>query len=41
MTLTLILSVDKNVIKIYDDKDIKLFCRDLIDIALEADQSIG
>ena len=26
VTLTLILSVDKDVIQIHDDKDIKLFC---------------
>ena len=41
MTLTLILNVDENVIQIYDNEDIKLFCQDLVDIALEAGQSIG
>ena len=42
VTLTLILSVDEDVIQIHDDnKDIKLFCQDLVDIALEAGRSIG
>ena len=41
MTLTLILSVDEDVIQIHNDEDIELFCQDLVDIALEAGRSIG
>ena len=41
VTLTLILSVDEDVIQIHDDKDIELFCQDLVDIALEAGRSVG
>ena len=36
VTLTLILSVDEDVIQIHNDKDIELFRQDLVDIALEA-----
>ena len=39
--LTLNLSVDEDVIQIYDDKDIELFYHDFVDIALEAGRSIG
>ena len=31
-----IIKIDKNVIQIHDDKDIKLFSKDLIDVFLEA-----
>ena len=41
VTLTLILSVDEDVIQIHDDEDIELFCQDLVDIALEAGRSVG
>ena len=41
VTLSLIFSIDKDVIQIYNDKNIKLFCQDLIDITLEASRSIG
>ena len=41
VTLTLILSVDEDVIQIHYNKDIKLFCQDLVDIALEAGRSVG
>ena len=41
MTLTLILSVDEDVIQIHNDKNIDLFYQDLADIALEAGRSIG
>ena len=41
MTVTLILSIDEDVIQIHNDKDIKLFSQDLVDIALEAGWSIG
>ena len=40
LTLTLILGVDENVIQIYNDKDIELFWQDLVDIVLEAGQSV-
>ena len=41
VTLTLILSVDEDVIQIHNNKNIKLLCQDLVDIALEAGQSVG
>ena len=41
VTLTLILSVDEDVIQIHNDENIKLFCQDLVDIALEAGRSVG
>ena len=41
VTLILILSVDEDVIQIHNDKDIKLFYQNLVDIALEAGRSIG
>ena len=41
MALTQIFNIDKNVILINNDKDVKLFGQDLIDITLEARQSIG
>ena len=41
MTTALIFSINKDVIQIYDDKDIELFCQDLIDVILEADRSVG
>ena len=40
MTPSLIFSVDENIIQTYNNKDIKLFYQDLIDISLEAGQSI-
>ena len=40
VTLTLILSVDEDVIQIHDDKDIELFYQDLVDIALEVGWSV-
>ena len=40
VTLPLIYSIDKNVIQINDEKDIKLFCQDLINIALDVGQNI-
>ena len=40
VTLTLILNIDEDVIQIYDGENIKLFCPDLVDIALETGQSV-
>ena len=40
VTLTLILSVDEDVIQIHDDENIELFYQDLVDIALEAGRSV-
>ena len=40
VTLTLILSVEENVIQIYNNKDIEPFCQGLVDIALEAGRSV-
>ena len=41
VTLTLILSVDEDIIQIHNDKNIELLCQDLVDIALEAGWSVG
>ena len=41
MAFALILDVDENIIQIHNDKDIKLFREDLIDIALEYCRSVG
>ena len=41
MAFSLVLSVDKGVIQIYNAKDIKFFCKDFTDIALECCQSVG
>ena len=35
-----VLVLDKNIIQIYNNKDIKFFCKDLIDIALEYYRSL-
>ena len=40
-SLAWFLSVDKNVIQIHNDKNIKFFCQDLIDVFLEAYSDIG
>ena len=40
MTLLRIFGIDENVILINDDKDVKLFNQDLIDITLETRRSI-
>ena len=36
----LILSIDEDVIQIHNNKDIKLFCQDYIDITLEAGRNV-
>ena len=41
MTLARILNIDEDVILINNNKDIKFFGQDLIDITLEACRSIG
>ena len=41
VTLARILGIDKDVIQINDDENVKLLGQDLIDITLEARQSIG
>lgn len=40
MILTLIFSINKDIIQIYDNKNIQFFGQDLIDITLEASRSI-
>ena len=41
VSLPWIFDIDKNIIQIYNDKDIELFRQDLIDIALEASRCVG
>ena len=41
MSLPWVFCVDENVIEINNDKDIKFFGQDLVNIALEAGQCIG
>ena len=41
MAFSLVLDIDKDIIQIYNDKDIKLFCKNLIAIALEGCQSVS
>lgn len=36
MTISIIINVSENVVQIYNDKDVVLFGKDLIDISLEA-----
>ena len=40
MILALIFSVEEDVIQVYNNKDIKFFWQDLIDITLEASLSV-
>ena len=40
MTFFFNFDIDKNVIKIHNNKNIKFFCKDLINIALESCQNI-
>ncbi len=37
MLFSLTFSLDENDIKVHDNKDVKLFCQDLIDVALKYD----
>ncbi len=41
MFFSLIFSVDENVIKVHNNKDVELLCQDLIDATLESDQYVG
>ena len=41
ITFSFVLSIDEDIIQIHNDKDIKLFCKDFIDIVLECCQNIG
>ena len=41
MFFVFVFDIDKNVIEVYYHKNIKLFCQDLIDIALERGWYIG
>ena len=41
MLFSLILSIDKNVIKVYNNKNVKLFHQHLVDIALKYGWYIG
>ena len=41
MAFSLVLSIDEDIIQIHNDKNIELFCKNLIDIALEFCRSVG
>ena len=41
VAFSLVFSVDENIIQIHNDKDIKFFRKDLIDVALECCRSVG
>ena len=41
VALTWVLSINEDIIQVYDDKDIETFGQDLIDITLKTCQCIG
>ena len=41
MLFTFAFDIDKNVIELYYHKNVKLFCQNLIDVALKCDQCIN
>ena len=41
MVFSLVLSIDEDIIQIHNDENMELFCKDLIDIALEYCWSVG
>lgn len=41
MCMTWVINIDENIIEINDNKDLKLFGQNLIDITLEIGQSVG
>ena len=41
MAFSLIFGLDKDIIQIHNDKDIKFFCKDFINVALEFYQSVN
>ena len=41
MAFALILTVDEDIIHIHNDKNIELFRKDLVDVALECCRSVG
>ncbi len=38
---SLVLSINENVIKVYNNKDVELLCQDLVDVAPESGWYIG
>ena len=36
VTISIIISVDQDVIQIYNNENVKLLCKDFVDISLEA-----
>ncbi len=40
MFFSFTLSIDKNVVKIYNNKNVKFLCQDLIDVVIESGQYI-
>ena len=41
VSISVIISVNENVVQIHDDKDVKLFSKDLVDVSLEAGWRVG
>ena len=41
VAFSLVFGVDEDIIQIHNDKDIKLFRQDLLDVALEGYRSVG
>ena len=41
MFFFLVFSIDENTIKVYNNKNIKFFCQNLVDIALKHDWYVG
>ena len=41
MFISVIISIDKDIVQIYNDEDVKFFSKDLIDISLEAGWRVG
>ena len=41
VSISVIISVDEDVVQIHDDEDVKLFSKDLVDLFLKAGWRIG
>ena len=41
VSISVIIGIDEDVVQIYDNKDIKLFSKNLVDVSLEAGWRVG
>ena len=41
VSISIIISVDEDVVQLHNDEDLKLFSKDLVDVSLEASWRIG